>query len=68
MRGRALRYVICSAARIYIEWYPLAILTLAHNAEPPDEEFIRSSFASAARFGVSLNLGAWVTAHIEIDG
>ncbi len=53
---------------IYIEWYPLAILMLAHNAEPRDEEFIRSSFANAARFGGSLNLGAWATAYIEIDG
>lgn len=52
----------------YIEWHALYILMLAQHATPADAERIRDRAHAAARYGLSLNLSAWLTAYVEIDG
>lgn len=52
----------------YFEWYPLAILMLAHNANANDREYINNRFSTHVNFGLSMNLSAWATAMIEIEG
>lgn len=52
----------------YLEWHSLYILLLGVDAKPNEEEAIRTAMASHARFDQTLNLSAWATALIEIDG
>lgn len=52
----------------YLEWRALHILLLGVDANPDEEEAIRAAMASRARFDQTLNLSAWATALIEIDG
>jgi len=48
-----------------IEWQNLYILMLGQSRETDDLDFIRDKVQSAARFGSTQNLAAWVTAFIE---
>jgi hypothetical protein len=52
----------------YIEWHSLYILLLGVDANPDEEKKIRAAMESASQFDTSLNLSAWATALIEIDG
>ncbi len=52
----------------YIEWHALYILLLGVDAKPADEKRIRAAMARRAQFDQTLNLSAWATALIEIDG
>ncbi len=54
--------------RLFLQWRPLAIVMLAQSKRPDDHQFIRQSFRSAERFGLTSNLAAWATAAIELDG
>jgi hypothetical protein len=49
-----------------IEWHNLYILMLGHSSHPEDRAYIRNKVESASRFGLTINLSAWVTAFIEI--
>ena len=51
----------------WLEWYPLAILMLAHNGNEADRQMIRSRVEVSARVNSTINLSAWLTALIEID-
>jgi len=53
---------------LYLEWHALYILLLGVNAEPGEIEQIRQAMTSKAEFDQSLNLSAWATALIEVDG
>lgn len=48
-----------------IEWHSLYILMLGQKGEADDLKYIRDKLQSAAQFGSTLNLSAWVTAFIE---
>jgi hypothetical protein len=48
-----------------IEWHNLYILMLGQSRESKDLEYIRDKVQSAAQFGSTRNLAAWVTAFIE---
>jgi len=48
-----------------IEWQNLYILMLGQKREIEDLAYIRDKVESAARYGSTLNLAAWVTAFIE---
>lgn len=50
------------------EWHPLYILLLAQSGETQDRDLIREEVRAAERDGTVLQLAAWVTAWIEIDG
>ena len=50
------------------EWHALYILILAQSENPEDHERIRQSIESAAKYSTTLQLPAWATALIEIDG
>lgn len=52
----------------YIEWRSLYILLLGVDAKPHEQAAIREAMARLARFDQKLNLSAWATALIEIDG
>lgn len=52
----------------YLEWHALYILLLGVNATADEKRVIRAELANRARFNRTLNLGAWATALIEIDG
>ena len=52
----------------YMEWRSLAILMLAQSGNPADEARIRNTFDDKQRFGSTLNLAAWATAYIAVDG
>ena len=52
----------------YIEWHSLYILLLAQSEDPRDRAYIAERFRSAREFSLSLNLAAWATAAIEIEG
>ena len=52
----------------YMEWWGLYILLLGVDATPAEAEIIRDAINNHARFNQSLNLSAWATALIEIDG
>lgn len=52
----------------YIEWHALYILLLGVDAKPTEEKRIRGAMARGAQFDLTLNLSAWATAFIEIDG
>lgn len=53
---------------VYLEWFPLAILMLAHTGTPDDQRFIRQRSMSHMHHRITVNLSAWATALIEIDG
>lgn len=48
-----------------IEWHSLYILMLGHSPHPDDQAYIRNKLEAASRFGLTINLSAWVTAFIE---
>jgi len=52
----------------YLEWHALYILLLGVNAHPDEAKVIRATMESRAQFDSKLNLSAWATALIEIDG
>ena len=52
----------------YLEWHALYILLLAQSEDPNDRQFISESFHSATHFHSTLQLAAWTTAYIEIEG
>jgi hypothetical protein len=52
----------------YVEWHALYILLLAQSEDPTDHEFITESFHSATHFHSTLQLAAWTTAFIELEG
>lgn len=52
----------------YIEWQPLYILLLANGATEEDRERIEERVRSSAKHGSTLNLAAWATAFIELEG
>lgn len=52
----------------YLEWHALYILLLGVNANPEEEKAIRAAMENSAQFDRTLNLSAWATALIEIDG
>jgi len=51
-----------------VEWRALHILLLAQSEDARDKKFIVDAFLSAARNGSSIQLGAWATAFIEVEG
>jgi hypothetical protein len=52
----------------YMEWWALNILLLAQSGDRRDKQRIRDAVRSAEYFGSTLQLGAWATAFIEIEG
>jgi hypothetical protein len=52
----------------YLEWRNLAILMLGESAREADRARVRDTLARKARFGSSLNLAAWATALVAVDG
>jgi hypothetical protein len=54
--------------RMYVEWWPVAILLLAQSPEAADKQYILNSFRSAEQFGLTRNLAAWAAAAIEVEG
>ena len=52
----------------YLEWRSLAILMLAQSERPADRQRIRTTFADKQRLGSTLNLAAWATAYLAIEG
>jgi hypothetical protein len=52
----------------YLEWRSLAILMLAQSERPADRERIRRTVADKQRLGSTINLAAWVTAYLTIEG
>ena len=52
----------------YLEWHALYILLLGVDAHPDEKKAIRAAMESSAQFDSTLNLSAWATALIEIDG
>jgi len=52
----------------YMEWHALYILLLAQSEDPNDRQFITESFHSATHFHSTLQLAAWTTAFIELEG
>lgn len=52
----------------YIEWHALYILLLAQRDDAADHAFIMESFQSAIRYGMTIQLAAWATAALEIEG
>jgi len=52
----------------YAEWWALHILLLAQSGDERDKQRILEAVRSAERFGSTLQLGAWATAYIEIEG
>lgn len=52
----------------YLKWRSLAILLLAQSEKASDRQYIRDSFRSAHRFGLTSNLAALTAAAVEVDG
>jgi hypothetical protein len=52
----------------YLEWRSLAILMLGESGRPADRARVRDTLGSMARLGASLNLAAWATALVAVDG
>jgi hypothetical protein len=52
----------------YLEWRNLAILMLGESHRPADRARVREALSQKARFGSSLNLAAWATALLAVDG
>jgi hypothetical protein len=53
---------------LYLEWRRLYILLLGVNASETEAELVRKTMHNLAHFNQGLNLSAWATAYIEIDG
>jgi hypothetical protein len=52
----------------YLEWRNLAILMLGESHRQADRARVRDALSQKARFGSSLNLAAWATALLAVDG
>jgi hypothetical protein len=52
----------------YMEWWALNILLLAQSGDERDQQRIRDAVRSAEFFKSALQIGAWATAFIEIEG
>jgi hypothetical protein len=52
----------------YVEWWALHILLLAQSGDARDRQRIIDAIGSAERFASTLQLGAWATAFVEIEG
>jgi hypothetical protein len=52
----------------YLEWRSLAILILAQSERPADRERIRRTVADKQRLSSMINLAAWATAYLTIEG
>jgi len=52
----------------HMDWWALNILLLAQSGDARDKQRIRDAMHSAEYFGTTLQLGAWATAFIEIEG
>jgi hypothetical protein len=52
----------------YLEWRSLAILMLGESDRQADRARVRDALSQKARFGSSLNLAAWATALLAVDG
>jgi hypothetical protein len=48
-----------------VEWHSLYILMLGQSSYPDDRAYIRSKLENCARYQISLNLSAWITAFVE---
>ncbi len=48
-----------------IEWHSLYILMLGQSRHPDDRAYIRNKLENCARYQITLNLSAWVSAFIE---
>ena len=54
--------------REYLEWRPLAILMLTQHADAADRALVKNRVDECSRLALTINLAAWVTAYIELDG
>ena len=52
----------------YLEWRSLAILMLGESDRQADQARVRDALSRKARLGSSLNLAAWATALLAVDG
>jgi hypothetical protein len=52
----------------YLEWRSLAILILGESGRPADQARVRHALARKARLGSRLNLAAWASALVAVDG
>jgi hypothetical protein len=51
-----------------VEWHGLYILMLGMSDRDDDLAFVRRKLATAAKYGITINLGAYATAFIEMVG
>jgi hypothetical protein len=54
--------------RSYFQWRSLAILILAQQADTDDRKYIEDHFRTCSKFSLTINLGAWAAAYIELNG
>ena len=52
----------------HVEWHGLYILMLGMSDRPDDIAFVRGKLKTAAKYGLTINLGAYATALIEMTG
>ncbi|TIM28719.1 MAG: hypothetical protein E5Y63_19210 [Mesorhizobium sp.] len=52
----------------HVEWHGLYILMLGMSDRPDDIAFVRGKLKTAAEYGLTINLGAYATALIEMTG
>jgi hypothetical protein len=52
----------------HTEWHGLYILMLGMSDRPDDIAFVRGKLDAAGRFGLTINLGAYATAYVEMVG
>jgi hypothetical protein len=52
----------------HVEWHGLYILMLGMSDRPDDVAFVRGKLKTAAKYGLTTNLAAYVTAFIEMTG
>ncbi|RWO26114.1 hypothetical protein [Mesorhizobium sp.] len=52
----------------HVEWHGLYILMLGMSDRPEDIAFVRGKLRTAAEYGLTVNLGAYATALIEMTG
>jgi hypothetical protein len=52
----------------YLEWRGLAIMMLAQSGRPIDRERIRITLNDKQRLGSTINLAAWATAYLAVEG
>jgi hypothetical protein len=52
----------------YLEWRSLAILMLGESGRPVDQARVRATLTQKARLRSRLNLAAWATALVAVDG